>query len=145
MTGLDIFDKTVQKSHTWVNNLAIELGTENKQQVFQGLRATLHALRDRMPVEEAVHLGAQLPILMAGFYYESWKPARTPSKERTKEAFLAHVRDYFHNTDPSFDTERLVRAVFKLLSERVTEGEIKDVTHMMPSELKGLWPEAVRA
>jgi hypothetical protein len=31
------------------------------------------------------------------------------------------------------------------VTKHVTEGEVKDVVHSFPSELKELWPEAVRA
>ncbi len=39
ITGLDTFDATLQKTIPWINDLAKELGWENKHQVFQGLRA----------------------------------------------------------------------------------------------------------
>ncbi|MDH6060918.1 DUF2267 domain-containing protein [Chrysosporum bergii ANA360D] len=145
MTGLDIFDTTVQSTIPWVNELCNKLGWESRHQVFQALRATLHALRDRLTVAEAAHLGAQLPILLRGFYYENWRPGATPTKERTQEAFLQHIRDYFHNTDREVDAERVVRAVFQLLAERITRGEIEDVVNMMPPALRELWPEEVRA
>lgn len=144
MNELAVFDKTVQKTYTWVNDLALELGLEDKHRVFQGLRVTLHTLRDRLPVEEVAHLGAQLPILLAGFYYENWKPA-SQHKERSKEEFLAPIRDYFKGIDANVDAEQLVRAVFKVLSQRVTSGEIEKIKHMMPPALKTLWPESVSA
>lgn len=145
MTGLDVFDTTVQNTIPWVNELSNNLGWDNKHKVFQGLRATLHALRDRLTIEEAAHLGAQLPILLAGFYYENWRPGATPVKDRTKEVFLQHIRDYFRTSDPDIDAETVVRAVFKLLAQRVTRGEIADVINMMPPALRELWPEEVRA
>lgn len=143
MTGLDIFDATLQKTIPWINDLAAELGWENKHQVFQGLRATLHALRDRLTVAEASHLGAQLPILLAGFYYENWRPGASLSKDRNKEEFLNHIRYYFRNVNPDLDAELLVRAVFKILTQRISPGEITDVIRMLPATLRELWPEAV--
>lgn len=145
MAGLPTFDTTVQETNIWVNEVAAELGTDDKHRAFQGLRVTLHVLRDRLTVEEAAHLGAQLPVLLAGFYYEDWKPASNPSKERSKDEFLGHIRDYFQNIDPSINTEAVVRSTFKVLSQHVTQGEVKDVTQMMPTELRDLFPEAVRA
>lgn len=144
MTGLDIFDATVHKTMPWINELAQELGWENKHQVFQVLRATLHGLRDRLTVEEAAHLAAQLPILLTGFYYENWRPGATPTKERTKEEFLNHIRDYFRSVNSHIETEELVRAVFKVIANRVSRGEIEDVIHMLPPALRELWPETVR-
>lgn len=144
MTGLDIFDATVQTTIPWVNDLHHKLGWESKHQSFQALRATLHALRNRLTVPEATHLGAQLPILLAGFYYENWRAGATPTKERHKEAFLQHIRAYFRNTDREIDAECVVRAVFQLLAERVTKGEIEDIIKMMPPALRELWPQEVQ-
>jgi uncharacterized protein (DUF2267 family) len=96
-------------------------------------------LRDRLTVEEAAHLGAQLPMLVRGFYYEGWSPAGKPVKERHKEEFCAHVKEYF-TREEDIDAEKIVRGVFKMLSRRITEGEIEDIKHIMPLELRELWP-----
>lgn len=144
-TGLSVFDQTLQKSNVWINDLAQELGWDDKHQTFQGLRIVLHVLRDRLTVEEASQLGAQLPVLLAGFYYEDWKPGNKPTKERSKEEFLAPIRDYYQGINPDIDVERLTQAVFKLLADKVTRGEIRDVVSILPPELKALWPEAVAA
>lgn len=144
-TGLPAFDTTVQKTNTWVNDVAAELGWEDKHRAFQGLRVTLHALRDRLTVDEAAQLAVQLPILLTGFYYEDWKPATNPSKERTKDQFLSHISDYFQTIEPNIDAEAIARAVFKIMSNRVSTGEIEDITGILPAEIKELWPQAVRA
>jgi uncharacterized protein (DUF2267 family) len=149
MTGLSVFDTTLQNTHTWINDVAAELGWEDKHRAFQGLRIVLHALRDRLTVEEAAHLGAQLPILLSGFYYESWKPATSPTKVRSKDAFLNQVREQlegiqFPLNKLDVSIEQLVRAVFRVLAQRVTQGEIEDIVKMLPSDLKDLWPQEAR-
>lgn len=68
---LEVFDASLQKTQVWLNDLMSELGWEEKpQKACLALRTALHALRDRLTNEEAVHLGAQLPILIRGIYYE---------------------------------------------------------------------------
>jgi uncharacterized protein (DUF2267 family) len=63
-TGLPIFDETVQLSNVWLNELMDELDWDDKKRAYRVLRATLHALRDRLTPHEAAHLGAQLPMLI---------------------------------------------------------------------------------
>lgn len=143
--GLEVFDTTVQKTNQWVNQLADQLGWENKHRVFQALRVTLHTLRDRLPVGEATQLAAQLPVLLAGFYYEDWKPTQTPSKERSKEEFLSHIREYLQDIGMEVDAEKIAREVFKLLSDQIAEGEITDIIAILPEDIRQLWPQAAHA
>lgn len=140
-TGLDVFDTTLQKTHAWLKGIMDRLGTSDRHRAYMALRAVLHALRDRLPVTEAAQLGAQLPMLVRGLYYEGWDPAATPRKERHKEDFLAHVaRELRTAAGPAVDPEAAVRAVFAELATRVSAGEIADVKGILPAELRALWP-----
>jgi uncharacterized protein (DUF2267 family) len=138
-TGLETFDTTLHKTNRWLKELMQELGLDERHKAYVALRATLHALRDRLTVEEVAQLGAQLPMLIRGFYYEGWDPTGKPVKERHQEQFLARIRQQFRG-DGSVDPEMVARAVFKLLAARVSEGEIEDVKHVMPAEIRALWP-----
>src|SRR5258706_13987050 len=75
-----IFDTTIRKTADWLRQIMQALGWENEQRAYLALRAVLHTLRDRLPIAEAAHLGAQLPMLIRGFYYDGWKPASKPLK-----------------------------------------------------------------
>jgi len=138
MSGLDVFDTTVQKSHDWMNELMQELQTDNKHFAYTAFRSVVHALRDRLYPEECVHLGAQLPMLLRGMYYEGWRPSETPSGERRAEEFLGKVADGIPRR-PDYDAERVVRAVFTVLNDRISEGEIEDVVGSLPEELREFW------
>jgi len=139
MTGLEVFDTTVHKTHIWLNDIMQELGWEDRYKAYGGLRTTLHALRDRLTVEETAQLAAQLPMLIRGLYYEGWDPTGKPQKVRHKEAFLTPIREHFRN-DPRVNAEQVARAVLKVLTQHVSEGEIADIKHLFPTELRELWP-----
>ena len=70
-----IIDHSVETTHIWLNELAAELGTEDHRHAYRVLRAVLHAVRDRLTVDEAAQLAAQLPELIRGIYYEGWDRA----------------------------------------------------------------------
>jgi uncharacterized protein (DUF2267 family) len=144
-TGLDVFDTTVQKSNEWLLELMQELGTQDRHYAYLSLRSTLHALRDRLTVEEAAHLAAQLPMLIRGLYYEAYNPTDKPLRERHKDEFLSHIQDAFYRADPTVDAESVAGAVFRLLSRRVSEGEMEDVRAMLPKGVREIWPESSRA
>jgi uncharacterized protein (DUF2267 family) len=116
------------------------LGWDSKPRAYRLLRAVLHALRDHLQVNEAADLGAQLPILIRGLYYEQWQPAKTPLKERDVQSFLDRI-DASFTSDPIDDTAKAASAVLALLSEKVSAGEIGDVRSVLPTAVRGLWPE----
>jgi uncharacterized protein (DUF2267 family) len=95
-------------------------------------------------VDQAAALGAQLPMLVRGFYYEGWHPAGTPTKERTKEDFLAHIAAAFRD-DPSINAEEVARVVFHVIASHVTPGEVKHVRIALPGEIRSLWSEGMHA
>lgn len=140
----DIFDGTLQKTQVWLNDLMQELEWEGRpHKAYLALRTVLHALRDRLTVEEAVHLGAQLPMLVRGFYFEGWTLTGKPHKERHKEDFLDHVKKAFA-TDLTVNPQQVVRAVFRVLVKHTSAGEIEDVKHLLPKVLQELWPQSGR-
>lgn len=139
-TGIRAFDSTVQTTNIWLNDLADQLGWQDKQRAYHALTAVLHALRDRLPLEQAVGLGAQLPMLIRGIYYEGWHPVDKPLKERKKEAFLRHVASAFRSDD-HIDAEEVARAVFQVIGKHVSRGEVKHVKLTLPEEIRSLWSQ----
>ena len=97
--GLESIDHTVQLTHIWINDLDARLGWDNKHRSYRLLRTVLQAVRDWVMVEEAAGLGAQLPELLRGAYYEHWRPATTPVKKRSKADFIARIDNAF-KADP---------------------------------------------
>ncbi len=143
-TGISAFDRTLHTTNVWLNDLMGQMGWQDKHRAYHALRAVLHALRDRLPVDHTSALGAQLPMLIRGFYYEGWHPHDKPIKERKKEEFLAHVAAAFTN-DPQVNPEEVARAVFAVLAKHVTVGELQQVKITLPSEIRSLWSDATHS
>ncbi len=132
-----IIERSVEKAHIWLKELAGELGVEDRRYAYRALRAVLHALRDRLTVDVAAKLAAQLPTLIRGIYYEDWDPSRTPLPIHDVDAFLDCV---VREGRMSGETEAsiAVTAVARVLREHVTEGEIDDVLAVLPDKLRVL-------
>lgn len=141
MKTLGVFEKTQQKTAHWIESVAQEMGSTDMERSYQVLRAVLHAVRDRLPADEAVHLGAQMPMLVRGFYYEGWSPAGKPERYRHKKDFLGHIAHDVPTLDPT-QRERAASAVFSVLNRELGGGETDQVRHAMPAEVRDLWKAA---
>ena len=135
MNDPSIIERSVEKAHVWLNDVATEMGTEDHQAAYRVLRAYLHALRDRLPVDEAAQLAAQLPELIRGIYYEGWNPSSTPVKYRGFAEFLERVGQEAvldGETEASF----AVSAAASVLRRHVSAGEIDDIRANLPEDLQ---------
>lgn len=138
-TGLEVFDRTLQTTNIWLNEIGEELGPD-RQRCYHALRAVLHALRDRLTLDEAAHLGAQLPTLVRGIYYEQWRPAGVPTRERSQDEFLARINDELQTIRPMGAGEA-AHAVFRVLQNHLDRHEIAEVKQMLPKDIRRLWPQ----
>jgi uncharacterized protein (DUF2267 family) len=98
----------------------------------------LQALRDWLPINESADFAAQLPSLLRGIYYEHWRPATTPVKQRSKSDFLARI-DHEFVGNPIVYTAEVVSITFQFLSTKIAAGEIEDVRRSLPADLRELW------
>ena len=132
----------IQNTQEWLKELSDNGELADSQESLAVLRAVLHRLRDRLTMEEAVDLGAQLPTMIRGIYYEGWQPSRTPTKVRSRQEFVDDVSAReFPNAVP---VEQAIRDVFAVLARHCDPGEISDVIGQLPSELKSLWPKGAQ-
>ncbi|SFP80132.1 DUF2267 domain-containing protein [Tranquillimonas alkanivorans] len=134
--GLEIIDRTVNDTNHWLNELSSQLGCEKKQ-AYHVLRGGLHTLRDRLTVQEASHLGGQLPHLVRGIYYENWRPADAPCKVRDQEEYLVLLAERIGD-DQVTEPENAARAVFGLLKRHIDPGEWTHVRGMLPAEVEAM-------
>ena len=138
-TGLDVFDKTLQTTNVWLDEIAARLGPD-RQHAWKVLSTVLHKLRDRLPVDAAAHLGAQLPLLVRGVYYDQYQPARQPSECNRIEEFMGEVAEWLADTRPT-DPEAAVRAVFGVLLKHLDPGQIEKVQAILPASIRDFWQQ----
>ena len=139
--GLAAFDKTLQTTNIWLNEITERIGPD-RQVAWKVLSTVLHKLRDRLPVEAAAHLGAQLPLLIRGAYYDQFEPARQPSACRTREEFVAEVAEWLADTRP-VDPEAAIAAVFAVLTRHIDAGQMAKTMSILPEPIRQMWGNAV--
>lgn len=135
MADPSVIERTVEKTHLWLDEVAAELETDDRREAYRVLRAYLHALRDRLTVDEAAELAAQLPDLIRGIYYEGWDPSKTPVRYDDFADFLDRVAD---EAQLSGDTAAsyAVGAASRVLRKHVSAGEIEDIRAQLPENLQ---------
>ena len=139
-TGLDVFDKTLETTHIWLNEIMTDLGPD-RQVAWKVLSTVLHKLRDRLPIGLAAHLGAQLPLLVRGVYYDQFEPSKLPTECNSMEEFVGEVAEWLQDTRP-VDPDLAVRSVFGVLSRHISEGQVKKVREALPRGLRQSWMDA---
>jgi uncharacterized protein (DUF2267 family) len=143
-SGLEILDSSVQKTNIWLKDVMERLETSDRHKAYMALKVTLHALRDRLSIEEAAQLGAQLPMIVRGLYYEGWRPGGKLDRTSSWETFMKPVYLAICQ-DGSWTPEEVVSSVFDVLSRHVSGGEVDDVIGQLPRDIRSLWPEQARA
>ena len=140
-TGLDVFDKTLQTTHIWLDELMKVVGPD-RQVAWHVMGVVIRVLRDRIPLGLASHLGSQLPLLVRGLYYDQWEPEKPPLKIRDTEEFLLTISEGFGNIRP-VDAKEATRAVFNVLSSQIDPGQARKVQEALPEEIRRqLWPDS---
>lgn len=141
-TGLDVFDKTLQTTNIWLNEISDEIGPD-RQVAWKILSIVLHKLRDRLPLDLSAHLGSQLPLLIRGVYYDQFEPSKQPTDCSSVEEFAAEVAEWLSDTRP-IDPNAAVSAVFGVLSRHLAEGQVVKVRNALPKSLRTAW-ESIEA
>jgi len=140
-TGVRNLDNSIDLTNVWLRDILSQLKWQSKESAYQALRGTLHAIRDRLPVEEAVDLASQLPLMIKGVYYDGWTLRDKPEKFK-KEEFARRVHAQFE-FDDNVNPAEVIRAVLRVMYRHMGEGEIRDVKFNMPKEIQEWFPEEI--
>lgn len=141
-SGFSNIDKSTQKTKEWLHEVQDELGWEDENMVYIAFRAVIQTLRDRLPVEEAIELADELPMVMKGLYYEGYTPKHKPEKIKNRAEFFQRVQQ--KSPRRPIQTEEATRAVFHLLENKLSGGgEIKQVKGNLPKDIQDFWESSI--
>jgi uncharacterized protein (DUF2267 family) len=133
-TGLDVFDKSIQTTNIWLNEIMEDMGPD-RQIAWHLLGAVLRTMRDRLPPDLAAHLGAQLPLVVRGAYYDQYQPAAGPDRSRSLNDFLGKIADELRFTRP-VNTRDALQVVCSVLARHLDQGQIEKVWEALPDDIR---------
>jgi uncharacterized protein (DUF2267 family) len=120
-------------SDSWLHDLMDRLGNEDPHEVFGLLCASLQALRDSLPPQEAALLGHHLPLLLRGVYLEGLRPVKLVRPRDGAATFLKTMRREAPNI--LFDPEQVAGTVLSLLADRVEQSACRKIFDALPPEI----------
>ena len=130
-------DHSVELTNIWLAELAAELGSDSRPEAYRVLRAFLHTLRDRLTVQEAAELSAQLPMVIRGAFFQDWRPHQTPARYRNRDEFLGRFA-----REAGIEGESAVafaaEAALRTFRRHVSDGEVTDVMSVLPEDVREL-------
>ncbi|WP_174187359.1 DUF2267 domain-containing protein [Nocardia barduliensis] len=123
----------VHTAHEWLRTLADGLATEDRAFAHRALRAWLHTVRDRIGVNAAAHLSAQLPELLRGIFYEGWVPARVPVPHDVPSFLDQFALEAGVSRDEAY---ALAGAVTDALADLFSPGQLDHVFALLPEDMR---------
>jgi uncharacterized protein (DUF2267 family) len=139
MTDAPILETSLQRAHEWLHDIERGLGFGNEHAAYAALRATLHAVRDRLPTELVVHFGAGLPTMIRGIYYDGWHPSAARLREAHAEDFAEAMRRELHGHTELQNVEQVALAVMGVIEGRMDAGQIDHILEALPKQVRALW------
>jgi uncharacterized protein (DUF2267 family)/RNA polymerase-binding transcription factor DksA len=138
MAQVRALERAQQHAHAFLTKVMHALACDNREHAYAAVRSTLPALRDRLPVAEAAHLAAQLPLVLRGVFYAGWRGGDASRPDRSSAQFLAEIA--CGPSAPAHPPEAMARAVMHALAQTVSAGEITEVKQALPRHVRELWP-----
>jgi uncharacterized protein (DUF2267 family) len=136
------FETTLRTSYEWIRDFGESLGQTHAGLCFRCLRAGLHAIRDRLPIDDAAALAAQLPLLIRGVWYDGWRPARVPERARSGDEVLSGIAEELEG-GLAAPPGQVLRATIAVMERHVDRGELRKMRAHLPEALRTLWPDGV--
>lgn len=129
------FDHMTHTAYAWLADIASGFDTDDRRFAYRVLRAWLHTLRDRLTPDGAVKLGAQLPELLRGVYYDGWNPSTVPMKYGLDEYVQRFANDARISVTEVPATAARISATIR---QRFSPGQLDEALAELPVPLREL-------
>jgi uncharacterized protein (DUF2267 family) len=134
-TKVSALDHAMHTAHAWINDVARELDTEDREFAYRVLRAWLHTLRDRLTVEASAHFAAQLPDLIRGIFYAGWNPNTVPEKYDAQAYAVRFLREA---NISSHDVAKVAAATTAAALHHLPRAQMDKALGQLPTEIRTL-------
>lgn len=135
ITGIAGLDHGIHTTNGWIKEVMEAFGTQDRQFAYRVLRAWMHTVRDRLTVEVAAHLAAQMPELLRGVYYDGWSPSHVPHKYTAREFIARFAQDAGIAKD---DVSKAAAIVTEVVIDKVAPGAVAQAFGQLPEEVRRL-------
>ncbi|SFB85110.1 Uncharacterized conserved protein, DUF2267 family [Parapedobacter composti] len=135
------FEKYAEEGNLFLKKVAAELGApDDRQRAFRLIQAVFQALRDRITVEESMHLIAELPMILKAVYVNGWNISEERRGSSTVDEFLNEILEKSRAPERDFgdNPEEGVAAVFRVIRKYVSPGEYAHVKGQLTPEIATL-------
>ena len=133
------FEEYAAEGNRFINEVAGEMGCD-RNMAARVTRAVLHAVRDRLPADDAVQFAQGLPMALRGVYFDQYDISRTPVIIRSASAFIEFIREknrFSAITDFPYpqDVVHGLQSVFRVLSRNMDWGQVNQVLRILPKSI----------
>jgi uncharacterized protein (DUF2267 family) len=136
------FERYAAEGNRFINEVAMELDVD-RNRAARITRAVLHAVRDRIPPNDAVEFGQGLPMAIKGVFFDRYDLSDVPVVIRHPEAFFDFIcskdgDSAYRDFPDKQSVEEALRGVFRVLERNMDYGQVEQVKHMMNREIVSL-------
>jgi uncharacterized protein (DUF2267 family) len=133
------FESYASEGNRFIREVANRLQTD-RNTAGRITRAVLHAIRDRLPADDAIQFAQGLPMALKGVFIDQYDLSKVPLRIRHSDNFLDYI--YTKNGRASItdfpNRESVVaalQAVFYVLERNMDFGQVQQIKDMLPMEI----------
>lgn len=136
------FDKFAAIGNMFLKDVSEELNV-SRNSAARITKAVLHAVRDRLPPDDAIQFAQGLPMALKAVFLDQYDISSTPVVIRHAHDFLDYIfykNEFSANVDfPDGDSvEDALRGVINVLYHYMDPAQIDHIKHMLGHEIVDL-------